>query len=100
MNFFNALLTSCPKNTKTTCAAFSSWARDTADSYENAAFYLEGDTFDLCGGHASPDGNYHYHNTAGCLQEQAMIAAGTTVDEHSPQIGWAYVSLGIVPYTI
>lgn len=74
------------------CTELSSWAADTADSYENAAFYLEGESFDLCGGHSSPDGNYHYHNTAGCLQEQAMIAAGTTADDHSPQIGWAYVS--------
>lgn len=69
----------------------SSWARDAATSYEEAAFYLEGDTFDLCGGHATSEGWYHYHNTAGCLQEQAMAAAGTTSDEHSPQLGWSYV---------
>lgn len=63
-----------------------------ADSYDESAFALEGDTFDLCGGHASPDGHYHYHSTPGCLQEQAMQAAGTDDTGHSPQIGWSYVS--------
>lgn len=63
-----------------------------ADSYENSAFYIEGKTLDICGGHATTDGWYHYHATAGCLQEQAMADAGVTAAEHSPQLGWSYVS--------
>ena len=58
-------------------------------SYEWTAFYLEGDTFDPCGGHATIEGTYHYHNTAGCLQEQA----GGVVGEHSPLLGYAFVSV-------
>ena len=57
------------------------------ETYEDTAFYLESDSFDLCGGHATPTGQYHYHSTAGCLQEQA----GGTVGQHSPLLGWAYV---------
>ena len=72
--------------------SFSSWAVDEVEEYEDTAFYLEADTFDLCGGHSTPDGTYHYHSTPGCLQEQAMLDAGTTSDEHSPILGWAYVS--------
>ncbi|CAM9808747.1 unnamed protein product [Ascophyllum nodosum] len=71
-------------------ALFSSWAVDKVDEYEDTAFYLEADTFDLCGGHSNPGGIYHYHGTPGCLQEQAMLDAGTTSDEHSPILGWAY----------
>ena len=56
--------------------------------YEDTAFYLEGATFDLCGGHATNEGIYHYHGTAGCLQEQA----GGVVGQHSPLLGWALVS--------
>lgn len=56
-------------------------------SYEDTAFYLEADTFDPCGGHATTQGEYHYHSTAGCLQEQA----GGVVGKHSPLLGWAYV---------
>ncbi|CAN0031886.1 unnamed protein product, partial [Sphacelaria rigidula] len=55
-----------------------------------SAFAIEGDTFDLCGGHAATEGWYHYHSTPGCLQEQAMVAAGLTSSDHSAQIGWSY----------
>lgn len=57
-------------------------------SYEDTAFFNEVDSFDFCGGHATPKGVYHYHSTPGCLQEQAGAVSG----EHSPLIGWAYVS--------
>lgn len=46
-------------------ACCSSWAFDAVVDYETTAFYIEGDTIDLCGGHATPDGVYHYHSTAG-----------------------------------
>lgn len=65
----------------------SSWANPTVETYEDTAFFLEADGFDPCGGHATPTGSYHYHGTAGCLQEQAGAVAG----EHSPLLGWAYV---------
>lgn len=73
-------------------ATRSAWARDQVVEYEDAAFYLEADTFDLCGGHSTIEGTYHYHGTAGCLQEQAALAAGTSSSEHSALLGWAYVS--------
>ena len=69
--------------------------------YEDTAFYRESNSFDLCGGHSTGQGTYHYHSTAGCLQEQAALAAGTSAREHSPLLGWAYVSrhfLGTVPW--
>lgn len=47
---------------------------------------------DVCGGHATDDGWYRYQNTPGCLQEQAMLAAGLSSSDHSPQLGWSYVS--------
>ncbi|CAB1112599.1 unnamed protein product [Ectocarpus sp. CCAP 1310/34] len=65
---------------------FSAWAVDAVVEYEDTAFYLEADTFDPCGGHATPTGAYHYHGTAGCLQEQAGAVKG----EHSPVLGWSY----------
>lgn len=61
-------------------------------SYETTAFVIEGSSLDLCGGHANPNGMYHYHCTPGCLQEYAMTVEGVTEDEHSPQLGWSYVS--------
>lgn len=69
-------------------AGGSAWANVPVETYEDTAFYQTNGGFDPCGGHASPSGQYHYHNTAGCLQEQA----GGVVGEHSPLIGWAYVS--------
>lgn len=70
------------------CFVTSSWAADKVVEYEDTAFYLESDSFDPCGGHATPSGGYHYHGTAGCLQEQA----GGVTGEHSPLLGWALVS--------
>eukprot|EP00904_Undaria_pinnatifida_P008243 jgi/Undpi1/4549/HiC_scaffold_18.g07903.m1 len=69
---------------------FSAWARDQVLEYEDTAFYLEADSFDLCGGHSTTEGTYHYHGTAGCLQEQAQLDAGTSSDDHSALLGWAY----------
>lgn len=68
---------------------FSSWAFTQVTQYEDTAFFNEVDTFDFCGGHATVKGVYHYHSTPGCLQEQAGAVSG----EHSPVLGWAYVSL-------
>ncbi|CAM9687361.1 unnamed protein product [Ectocarpus fasciculatus] len=65
---------------------YSSWAVDPVEEYEDTAFFLEADSFDPCGGHATPFGFYHYHGTPGCLQEQAGAVKG----EHSPLLGWAY----------
>ncbi|CAM9773299.1 unnamed protein product [Ectocarpus fasciculatus] len=64
-----------------------SWAVDPVEEYEDTAFFLEADSFDPCGGHATPFGFYHYHGTPGCLQEQAGAVKG----EHSPLLGWAYM---------
>jgi len=56
-------------------------------SYTNSAPYGEGDTFDLCGGHAAQTtvASYHIHIPPNCLLRQL----GATDDAHSPQIGWA-----------
>ena len=51
------------------------------------------DELDVCGGQADEFGWYSYGNTAGCLQEQAMVASGLSFSDHSPQLGWSYVSL-------
>jgi len=39
-----------------------------ADANDRDAYVYEGASFDVCGGHPSPDGRYHYHATpkAGC----------------------------------
>lgn len=74
----------------------SSWASDTVVGYKDTAFYLEADSFDLCGGHATSGGIYHYHSTAGCLQEQAIAEAGVSAEGHSPVLGWAYVSTALL----
>ncbi|CAM9272910.1 unnamed protein product, partial [Ectocarpus fasciculatus] len=72
-------------------SVFSGYADGVAaTTYETSATYLEGSSFDLCGGHSTFDGTYHYHNTPGCLQEQAMSLAGTTTSDHTPQLGWSY----------
>ena len=42
-------------------------------------------SFDCCGGHAAPGGNYHYHFPPSCLMDQI----GPLADGHSPQIGWS-----------
>ena len=69
----------------------SAWAKNQVVEYEDTAFYLEADSFDPCGGHATAKGVYHYHGTAGCLQEQA----GAVVGEHSPLLGWSMVSTDV-----
>lgn len=48
----------------------------------------EGDTFDVCSGHASQDGDYHYHVTPSCLLDQ--MGDYDNVTAHSPLIGWAF----------
>lgn len=35
-----------------------------ADALRRDAYLNEGDTFDACGGHASPGGAYHFHTGA------------------------------------
>eukprot|EP01084_Bolivina_argentea_P295679 509127_1 len=54
------------------------------------AVQIEGDTFDNCGGHATRNGDYHYHIAPGCLLDQLFDAKTPDVNGHSPQIGWAY----------
>ena len=58
----------------------------TLTGYTSSAPYLEGNTFDACGGHASSSTSpsYHYHVAPSCLLAQLGQTAGT----HSPQIGW------------
>ena len=70
----------------------SPWAVNTVTTFEDTAFALESSTFDLCGGHATAKGIYHYHSTPGCLQEQATKEAGRNASQHSPLLGWSYVS--------
>jgi len=48
----------------------------------------EGDTFDLCSGHSTVDGDYHYHVVPSCLLDQ--MGDYDNVTEHSPLIGWAF----------
>ncbi|CAM9290192.1 unnamed protein product, partial [Ascophyllum nodosum] len=71
-------------------ALFSAWAVSTVTTYETTAFSLESSTFDMCGGHATALGIYHYHSTPGCLQEQAMEETGHNASQHSPLLGWSY----------
>ena len=54
--------------------------------YETSAPYVEGDTFDQCGGHSSSDTepSYHYHVPPVCLLRQLGAAEGAP----SPQVGW------------
>ena len=54
--------------------------------YETSAPYVEGDTFDQCGGHSSSDTepSYHYHVPPVCLLRQL----GATEGAPSPQVGW------------
>ena len=54
--------------------------------YETSAPYVEGDTFDQCGGHSSSDTepSYHYHVPPVCLLRQLGAAEGVP----SPQVGW------------
>ena len=54
--------------------------------FTTSASYLEGHTFDPCGGHSSSSSSasYHYHNAPSCLLAQLGMTAGS----HSPQVGW------------
>ena len=54
--------------------------------YSTSAPYLEGNTFDACGGHSSSTSSptYHYHVAPSCLLAQLQMADGA----HSPQVGW------------
>ena len=58
-----------------------------ATDYSLSATYIEGDTFDECGGHSSTSSSasYHIHVPPSCLLTQL----GQTDSAHSPQIGWA-----------
>jgi hypothetical protein len=58
----------------------------TLTGYTTSAPYLEGNTFDACGGHSSSTSHasYHYHVPPSCLLAQL----GQTDGAHSPQIGW------------
>ena len=58
----------------------------TLTGYTTSAPYLEGNTFDNCGGHSSSTSkaSYHYHVAPSCLLAQLGQTDGT----HSPQVGW------------
>ena len=43
-------------------------------------------TFDACGGHATGNGEYHYHSPPACLLDQL----GEKTHKHSPFLGWSY----------
>ena len=51
----------------------------------------ESPTFNICGGHATAGGQYHYHLAPACLLYQ-LRDHGTVnqYNRHSPLIGWAY----------
>lgn len=59
----------------------------TVTEYANSAAAMEGDTFDLCGCHASSTtaASYHCHVAPTCLLQQL----GNDHASHSPQVGWA-----------
>ena len=46
-------------------------------------------SFDFCSGHSQASGDYHYHFVSTCLLTQA-VSMTTSVEQHSPQLGWAY----------
>ncbi|CAM9684213.1 unnamed protein product, partial [Scytosiphon promiscuus] len=72
-------------------AVYSSYAEErAATTYGASATKLYAGDIDLCGGSTDQYGVYHYHNTPGCLQEQAMKANNLTLDDHSPVLGWAF----------
>ena len=54
----------------------------------NDAVQMEGDKFDLCGGHSTPinGGKYHYHIAPSCFLDQL----DDDLNGHSSQIGWTY----------
>jgi hypothetical protein len=48
------------------------------------AYYYEGPSFDNCGGHPAPNGEYHHHVNPSCLYNS------TDSSSHSPLIGFAF----------
>ena len=58
----------------------------TLTDYQSSAPYLEGYSFDQCGGHSSSTSkaSYHYHVPPSCLLAQLGMSDGA----HSPQVGW------------
>eukprot|EP00486_Rosalina_sp_Unknown_P016163 CAMPEP_0201596824 /NCGR_PEP_ID=MMETSP0190_2-20130828/193424_1 /ASSEMBLY_ACC=CAM_ASM_000263 /TAXON_ID=37353 /ORGANISM="Rosalina sp." /LENGTH=364 /DNA_ID=CAMNT_0048057391 /DNA_START=73 /DNA_END=1167 /DNA_ORIENTATION=+ len=62
----------------------------TANTQCKDAMTDESNSFDTCGGHAGPTGNYHYHAGPACLIDQLNDSMTVNPDGHSPQIGWAY----------
>ena len=55
---------------------------------DNDAVVEEGGTFDACSGHATGQGDYHYHIAPACLLDQ--LGGYHDVAGHSPLIGWAF----------
>lgn len=48
-------------------------------------------SFDFCSGHSQAAGDYHYHFVSTCLLAEALSKTKTSsVQQHSPQLGWAY----------
>eukprot|EP01084_Bolivina_argentea_P099002 177964_1 len=62
-----------------------------ADQECTDAVEAEKTTFDHCGGHATMDGNYHYHLAPSCLLD--ILQDADTINKnyaHSAQIGWIF----------
>lgn len=70
----------------------SAWAKEPVTDWASTAFSTEEYTLDACGGHSTTEGWYHYHGTPGCLEEQIMMGENISMSEHSPFLGWSYVS--------
>ena len=60
--------------------------------WHNDAIRVEGPSFDSCGGHPSPNNQYHNHQNAACLFSESNQV-------HSPIVGYAFDSFPIYgPY--
>ena len=60
--------------------------------WHNDAIRVEGPSFDTCGGHPSPNNQYHNHQNAACLFSESNQV-------HSPIVGYAFDSFPIYgPY--
>jgi len=60
--------------------------------WHNDAIRVEGPSFDACGGHPSPNNQYHNHQNAACLFSESNQV-------HSPIVGYAFDSFPIYgPY--
>lgn len=52
---------------------------------------VEGDSFDACSGHQSPELEYHYHVAPSCLLDQLGDHPDhRNMSGHSPMVGWAF----------